>query len=126
MDFRNDGELFAKNFGVVANVNGQRVFNEDEFVDLGRMRITQCGLSQLGLELNDVLPCLSAELRPGFEKNDRLLMAARTGADEGGAVDPGMLVENGFAGDGEERAAFGDDAVGLAAAEPKTGSRKSR
>ena len=44
-------------------------------------------------------------LGPGFDEDDGALLAARADADEGGAIDPGVLVENGFAGDREERAA---------------------
>src|SRR5262245_6510210 len=58
-------------------------------------------------------------LGPGLDEDYWALAAALADADKGGAVDPGMLIEDGFAGDGEKSAAGRDDAMGFAAAEPE-------
>ena len=58
-------------------------------------------------------------LGPRLHKYYRLLFTGNADADKGGAVYPEMLVEDGFAGNREERAAGCDDAVGFAAAEPE-------
>ena len=55
-----------------------------------------------------------------FDAEHRTLLTPRADADQRGAKDFGMGIENRFAGDGEEGCLTGDDPVGFATAEPDT------
>ncbi len=54
-----------------------------------------------------------------FDDDDGGLLLSETDADEGGAINPGMVVEDGFTGDGIHWPVAGQDDVGLASAEPE-------
>src|SRR5262249_47563720 len=77
-------------------------------------------LSQLALQLRPGLLRGCAVLRPGLDKEEWSLSAARARADERRAINRGMLIEYRLAGDRKQRAAGSDDAMGLASAKPET------
>src|SRR5882724_10797582 len=54
-----------------------------------------------------------------FDDDDGLLLASRTDADQGGALDLVVGVEDGFDAFGEESAVCSFDSMGLAAAVPE-------
>src|SRR4051812_461161 len=81
---------------------------------MAKGELPQFGVEPLGVAMGSLVV-----LGPGFEKNPRALLAAWAGADEGRAIDPRVLIEDGLAGNGIERAAWGDHAVRFAAAEPE-------
>src|SRR3954447_25844714 len=56
---------------------------------------------------------------PWFDDDDRSLLTRRACTNERRAIDPRVLIEDGLAGNGIERAAWGDHAVRFAAAEPE-------
>src|SRR5206468_5643433 len=96
-----DGQLFAEDFGVVADIDGEGA-EEEEVADFGGVRMSLSERLEFSLKLGAVLLCVAPMFGPGFDEDDGALLAPRAGADEGGAIDPGVLVEDRFAGNGEE------------------------
>src|SRR5262245_34415854 len=113
-----DGEFFAEDFGVVADVGGEGA-EEEEVFDLGGVGTLLGEFSQLGCELGPVAFGGESMFRPRLDKDDGALAAALAKSYKCRAIDPGVLIENGFTGDGEERAARRHDAVRFATAEPE-------
>src|SRR5438105_585678 len=75
---------------------------------------TQLRCKPIGISLNS-----SPMFWPSLHKYYGPLFARSSDADESRAIHPRVLVEDGFAGNREERAARRDDAMRFAAAEPK-------
>src|SRR5262245_35665229 len=59
-------------------------------------------------------------LWPRFQKNPRSLTTPRPRTHQGGAINPGMPVEDGFTGNGKEGALGSDHAMRFAAAKPES------
>src|SRR5205823_503165 len=105
-------------FGVVPDVGRQQVHQKD-VLDAGSVRVLGTKLQQLRNEARFVLLVPWPLLRPRLRNDHRPLLAGRADADEGGAINPRMLIENGFTGYRKERSARGNDPVALAPAEPE-------
>ena len=115
---RQHRQLLAKDLGVVADIDRQRVQDKKSRISA----VCGCCVAELP-QLFQQGSLLGFRLRPllgpRLGEDHRPLLAGRADADEGRAIDPRMLVEDGFAGNREQRAGRGDDAVRLAAAEPE-------